>query len=79
MDGSKIRNFSMGLIAATLLLAAAVPGFAQSGDYQARLSQYTRAHDAYEEEASSYWDQVVDKRRLRNAKRRATEPITASD
>src|SRR5258708_7518575 len=71
------RTFSMGLLAATLLAAA--PAFAQSGDYQARLAQYSRVHDAYEQEASAYWDQVVDKRRARNAKRRTGEPITAAD
>jgi hypothetical protein len=71
------RTFSIGLIAAALLAAA--PAFAQSGDYQARLAQYTRVHQAYEEEATAYWDQVVDKRRLRNAKRRSGEPITAAD
>jgi hypothetical protein len=76
-DMNPRRTFSMGLLAATLLAAA--PVFAQNGDYQARLAQYTRIHQAYEEEATAYWDQVVDKRRLRNAKRRSGEPITAAD
>jgi hypothetical protein len=66
-----------GLIAAALLAGA--PAFAQNGDYQARLAQYTQIHGAYEQEASAYWDQVVDKRRARNAKRRSGEPITAAD
>jgi len=72
------RYFGPVLIAAALLMAAA-PGHAQDADYQARLAQYTKAHDAYAAEASDYWDQVVDKRRLRNAKRRAGEPITLAD
>ncbi len=78
------RIFSMGLIAATLLAAA--PAFAQNGDYQARLAQYTQARAAYDEVASVYWDQVADKRRgrndkrrVRNAKRRTGERITADD
>src|ERR1700685_2131908 len=72
------RRICLGLIAATLLLAGA-PGHAQNGDYQARLAQYTQARAAYDDEASVYWDQVVDKRRARNAKRRSGEPITAAD
>jgi len=74
----------IGLAAAALMLAvgpahpqSAVPG--ASNDYQARLAQYTKAHRAYDEEASAYWDEVIDKRRARNAKRRSNEPITASD
>ena len=70
------------MMAAALLLAAA-PAFAQSpaatADYPAKLAQYTQAHQAYEEEATAYWDQVVDKRRARNAKRRATAPIALDD
>ena len=67
------------LLAATALAAVTPPAFAQNGDYQARLAQYAQIHGAYEQEASAYWDKVVDKRRLRNAKRRSGEPITASD
>jgi hypothetical protein len=77
MNGSRIRNFSIGLIAATLLAAA--PALAQNGDYQSRLAQYTRAYQAYDEVASAYWDDVSEKRRGRNAKRRANEPIGATD
>ncbi len=76
----------MGLIAAGLLLAAA-PARAQSApphamaiaDYQARLAQYSLARRAYDEEASAYWDQVVEKRRARNAKRRNNAPVGLDD
>jgi hypothetical protein len=57
----------------------APPGTSAGGDYQAKLAQYTQAHRAYEDEASAYWDQVVDKRRARNAKRRGNEQVLASD
>lgn len=38
-----------------------------------------RTYDAYEKEATVYWQSVVDKRRQRNAKRAANEPITIDD
>jgi hypothetical protein len=70
-------NLLIGTMAARCLAVA--PARAQSGDYQARLAQYNSVHQAYEDEASFYWDAVVAKRRLRNAKRRANEPIQAGD
>ena len=75
------RNCLMVLIAAGLSIAA-VPARAQStfgADDQARLADYQRARGAYEAEASAYWDQVVDKRRLRNEKRRNNEAIAIND
>jgi len=48
-------------------------------DYQARLAQYQAARDAYETEASAYWDAVAAKRRLRNANRRDHLPISLDD
>src|ERR1022692_5127201 len=69
----------MGVIAALLLLAAA-PTRAQNSDgYQARLAQYTQARAAYDEVASVYWDQIADKRRTRNDKRRTNQPISIDD
>jgi hypothetical protein len=76
----------LGLFAAGFLLAAA-PARAQSAplsaaaiaDYQARLAQYSLARRAYDEEASAYWDQVVEKRRERNAKRRINAPVELDD
>lgn len=81
------RHFRvMGLLAAGFLLAA-VPARAQSAptsaaaiaDYQVRLAQYTQLRRAYDEEASVYWDAVVEKRRARNAKRRNNEPVGLDD
>ncbi len=72
------------LIAAGLLLAGeparaqgAPPGGA--ADYQARLAHYTKSRRAYDQQASAYWDQVVEKRRARNAKRRGNQPIQLED
>ena len=76
----------LGLIAAGLWLAAAParaksapPHAAAIADYQARLAQYTLARRAYDEVASAYWDQVVEKRRARNAKRRNNAPVGLDD
>jgi hypothetical protein len=68
-----------GLITAALLLAAAPVRAQTSDDYQSRLAQYTQARSTYDEIASAYWDQVVDKRRLRNAKRRDHQTIQSDD
>lgn len=70
-----------GLLAASL----PVPAPAQSAspaaiaDYLAKLKQYEQARQAYEEKASVYWDQIADKRRTRNAKRRNHEPVGLAD
>ena len=71
--------------AAVLLLAAApacaqdIPSAAVLADYQAKLAQYQRAREAYEQDASVYWNSVSDKRKLRNAKRRSHEAIALAD
>ncbi|MBI3702878.1 MAG: hypothetical protein HY244_03265 [Rhizobiales bacterium] len=83
----RFRHFRvMGLIAAGVLLALAParaqntqPSAAAIVDYQARLAQYTLARSAYDEQASAYWDQVVEKRRARNAKRRINAPVVLDD
>jgi hypothetical protein len=69
----------MGVIAALLLLAAAPTRAQNSDDYQARLAQYTQARAAYDEVASVYWDQIADKRRTRNDKRRTNQLISIDD
>ena len=86
MHRDSIRNSLLGLIAAGLLLAAqsacaqsAPPRDLAIADYQAKLVQYQKARFAYEEEASAYWDQVIEKRRTRNAKRRDHLPIQLAD
>ena len=43
------------------------------------IDAYIRARRAYEDEASAYWQSVVDKRRGRNAKRRNNETIALND
>ena len=76
----------LGLIAAGLLLAVAParaqnapPRAAAIADYQARLAHYTQLRRAYDEQASVYWDAVVEKRRARNAKRRDNQPVELDD
>jgi hypothetical protein len=66
---------------AGLPLAAAAQDVSPAvlADYQAKLEDYQRAHAAYEEQASRYWDGIADKRRGRNAKRRNHEPIALND
>lgn len=65
------------------LLLAALPARAQDGaalaDYQAKLAQYTQARQAYDAEADTYWNAVVEKRRTRNAKRRDHVAILLAD
>jgi hypothetical protein len=78
--------FSGVLFAAATLVAAEpshaqrVATQAQSGaSYEARLAAYTRARNAYEAEARTYWDSISDKRRTRFAKRRNGETIVLND
>src|SRR6185437_2664154 len=79
---------SMALIAlAAGLLLTAQPACAQSAppggpayaDYQAKLAQYREARQAYEAQADVYWNAVVEKRHVRNAKRRAHVTIELTD
>ena len=57
--------------------ATVVPGVAQpapaatSAEYRRKLEEYTAARGKYEGEADAYWNSVAEKRRIRNAKRRA--------
>lgn len=48
-------------------------------DYQAKLAVYERARSAYDAQAPAYWDAVVEKRRLRNAKRRDNRTLGLDD
>jgi hypothetical protein len=75
------RHLLCCFLIAGLPLAAAAQDVAPAvlAAYQAKLEGYQRAHGVYEEEASRYWDAIADKRRIRNAKRRSHEPITAND
>jgi hypothetical protein len=77
---------------AALLCAAALPSVAQDMQekdkpaaraavvhHHTAIEAYIRARRAYEDEASAYWQSVVDKRRGRNAKRRNNETIALDD
>jgi hypothetical protein len=57
---------------------AAAPSSA-TAEYQRKLSAYTQARQKFDEEAAAYWGAVAQKRRLRNAKRRAHEEIVLDD
>ena len=54
-------------------------GRARAANQRAAIAAYVRARRAYEDEASAYWQSVVDKRRGRNAKRRNHETIVLDD
>ncbi len=56
-----------------------IPSAAALADYQAKFAQYQQARQAYDVEADSYWNAVIEKRRARNAKRRAHAPIGLAD
>src|SRR5947207_14873630 len=55
---------------AGVAVAAPAPTAAAIADYRRKLKEYLAAREAFEAEASTYWDQIVAKRRGRNAKRR---------
>jgi hypothetical protein len=48
-------------------------------EYKRRLAEYEQARGAYEEDASAYWSAISEKRKERNAKRRAGLALTADD
>jgi len=85
MQRHLLRMGLISLFAAALLTAAApvraqnAPSAVAIADYRAKLAQYEKARLAYEEEASAYWDAVVEKRHTRNGKRRTTEPVLLTD
>src|SRR5260221_17464 len=58
--------------------SAAAPSSA-TAEYQRKLAAYTQARQKFDEEAAAYWGAVAQKRRLRNAKRRAHEEIVLDD
>src|ERR1700687_5398042 len=65
------------LAAGPLHAQSALPGAAN--DYQATLAQYQKVRAAYDEEANAYWDQIAEKRRTRNDKRRVNAPVGIDD
>jgi hypothetical protein len=48
-------------------------------EYRRKLKEYIEARDAFEQEAGAYWNDIAEKRRGRNAKRRAHAEITLDD
>jgi hypothetical protein len=81
MPAARSRSlYYKALVALTAaLLAPAALAQNGAGDYQAKLAQYQQARQAYEEEAEAYWNAVVQKRKLRNAKRRDHIAIALND
>ena len=67
------------LAAALLLTPAARAQNAPPADYQAKLAHYQQARQAYDAAADAYWNAVIEKRRMRNAKRRAHLAIGLAD
>jgi hypothetical protein len=66
-------------------LSAATEAMAQAAspqviaEYRRKLREYQDVHGAFEQEASTYWTAIADKRRGRNAKRRDHQPIGLDD
>jgi hypothetical protein len=52
---------------------------AAMAQYRRALEEYTRAWQSYSTASSTYWNQISEKRQLRNAKRARGEPISISD
>jgi hypothetical protein len=48
-------------------------------EYRRKLEEYTKARQKFDDEASAYWKSIADKRRQRNAKRRANQVIVLED
>jgi hypothetical protein len=59
--------------------AAATASDQDVAAYRARLAEYKKARSAYVAQADAYWDEIADKRRARNEKRRARQPIVLTD
>ena len=48
-------------------------------EYRRKLKEYQEARAAFEEEAGAYWGAISEKRKGRNAKRRAGQAVTLDD
>jgi hypothetical protein len=48
-------------------------------EYRRKLEEYTKARQAFDDEASAYWKSIADKRRQRNSKRRGNQDIVLED
>jgi len=52
---------------------------AAMAEYRRALEEYNRAWPSYTAASSAYWNQISEKRQLRNAKRARGEPVSISD
>src|SRR5688500_9121016 len=52
---------------------------AAMAEYRRKLDIYNRARQAFDEQASAYWNAISEKRRARFAKRREKQEITLDD
>jgi hypothetical protein len=50
-----------------------------TAEYRRKLEEYTRARQKFDDEASAYCKSIADKRRQRNAKRRANQAVVLDD
>lgn len=77
------RYFLLGSVAAIIAgpvaAQAPAPSPAAVAEYQSKLKRYEQARAAYDAQASVYWNQIAEKRRIRNAKRREKTTITLDD
>jgi hypothetical protein len=70
---------------AAVLPAATAGAMAQAAspqaiaEYRRKLQEYQQARAAFDEEAGAYWNAIAEKRRGRNAKRRARQAIALDD
>ena len=83
----------LAIAIAALLASPAAPQSSQPADalarqpeltaavaqYRRALEEYNRAWQSYTSVSSAYWNQISEKRQLRNAKRARGEPISISD
>jgi hypothetical protein len=67
-----------GAVPSPAVSATPAPAAAMA-DYRRKLEAYTAARRKYEGEAAAYWNLIAEKRRIRNAKRRANKDILLED
>ena len=70
---------AIGVLLATPLFLTELGASNAAPRVHIKAEGYLRAHQAYEEIAQAYWQSVVDKRRLRFAKRARGEAIVLND
>jgi hypothetical protein len=82
----QLHRLRIALFALAAALLLAPPVYAQGGaspeqiaDYKARLAQYLQARQGFDAQAEVYWNAVIAKRKIRNAKRRQHVPTQLAD